>query len=101
MDLPKPGIESKSPALQGDSFSTELSGKPLPYILIYAIPSITSMYRNNEYFIEQNKTLGRFYDLGTSPAVQWLTLWLSVQGLQVLSLVRELRDHMLQNVTKN
>ena len=28
MDLPNPGIESGSPALQADSLPTELSGKP-------------------------------------------------------------------------
>ena len=28
MDLPDPGIELGSPALQADSLSTELSGKP-------------------------------------------------------------------------
>ena len=28
MDLPDPGIEPESPALQADSLPTELSGKP-------------------------------------------------------------------------
>ena len=31
MDLPKPGIEPGSPALQADSLPTELSGKPMGY----------------------------------------------------------------------
>ena len=30
MDLPDPGVEPGSPALQADSLSTELSGKPFP-----------------------------------------------------------------------
>ena len=93
-------MESGSPAFQADSLS-ELLGKALLYILRYAMPSVASMHRHNECFIEQNKTLGRFSDLETSSAVQWLTLWLSMQGLQVLSLVGELRAHMLQDVTKN
>ena len=29
-DLPDPGIEPGSPALQADSLATELSGKPFP-----------------------------------------------------------------------
>ena len=29
MDLPNPGIEPESPALQADSLPTELSGKPI------------------------------------------------------------------------
>ena len=33
MDLPGPGIELGSPALQADCLSTELSGKPNTYIL--------------------------------------------------------------------
>ena len=33
-DLPNPGIEPRSPALQVDSLPTELSGKPI-YIYIY------------------------------------------------------------------
>ena len=36
MDLPDPGIEPGSPALQADSLPTELSGKPELYeLLIY------------------------------------------------------------------
>ena len=37
----------------------------------------------------------------TSPAVQWLKLCLPVQGVQVQSLDRELRSHMLPGVAKD
>ena len=33
-DLPNPGIEPRSLTLQADSLPTELSGKPIPWILI-------------------------------------------------------------------
>ena len=33
--------------------------------------------------------------------VQWLRLHLPVQGVQVQSLVRELRSHLLQGVAKS
>ena len=33
-DVPNPGIELGSPALQADSLPTELSGKPLNYMLL-------------------------------------------------------------------
>ena len=33
-DLPDPGIESGSPALQADSLPTELQGKPLVELII-------------------------------------------------------------------
>ena len=41
----------------------------------------------NKYFIK-NKTIW------TSPAVQWLRLHLSMQGMWVQSLIRELGSHM-------
>ena len=37
MDLPNPGIEPGSPALQADSFPTELSGKHIPLSLNYLL----------------------------------------------------------------
>ena len=36
--------------------------------------------------------------IGAFPAVQWLRFRLPVQGVQVQSLVRELRSHMLSDV---
>ena len=33
--------------------------------------------------------------------VQWLRLYLPVQGVQVQSLVRELRSHLLQGVAES
>ena len=33
--------------------------------------------------------------------VQWLRLYLPEQGVQVLSLVRELRSHLLQGVAES
>ena len=41
-DLPDPGIEPGSPALQADSLLTELSGKPKYLFLEYRIPSLGS-----------------------------------------------------------
>ena len=38
-DLPDPGIEPRSPALQADSFPTELRGKLNTYTTIYKIAS--------------------------------------------------------------
>ena len=37
-DLPDPGIELGSPALQADSLLTELSGKPHYYMVFYETP---------------------------------------------------------------
>ena len=37
-DLPDPGIESQSPALQADAFSFEPPGKLLSHVRIFAIP---------------------------------------------------------------
>ena len=33
-DLPEPGIEPRSPALQADSLQTELSGKPIVLLIL-------------------------------------------------------------------
>ena len=38
--------------------------------------------------------------IGAFPAVQWLRFRLPVQGVQVQSLVRELRSHMLSDVVE-
>ena len=35
-ELPDPGIKPMSPALQADSFTTELPGKPLSYTCIHS-----------------------------------------------------------------
>ena len=35
MDLPNPGIKSKSPALQADSLPTELPGNPNRYLITF------------------------------------------------------------------
>ena len=43
-DLPDPGIEPGSPALQADSLATELSGKPLPSL---SLPQNNIKYQNN------------------------------------------------------
>ena len=45
MDLPNPGIEPESPALQADSLPTELSGKPEQYYTVLII--ITLQYSLN------------------------------------------------------
>ena len=34
-DLPNPGIEPKSPALQADALSSEPPGKPSPYLSLF------------------------------------------------------------------
>ena len=34
-DLPNPGVESRSPALQADSLRTELQGKPMLSLVIW------------------------------------------------------------------
>ena len=39
-------------------------------------------------------------NLGTSLEVQWLRICLPVQGIQVRSLVRDLRSHVLCQATK-
>ena len=44
-DLPDPGIEPGSPALQADSLATELSGKPLPFL---SLPQNNIKYQNNK-----------------------------------------------------
>ena len=36
-DLPNPGIEPGSPALQADSLPTELQGKPIYYVMLKCI----------------------------------------------------------------
>ena len=37
-DLPNPGIEPRSPALQADSLPTELSGKPVRVVVYWIKP---------------------------------------------------------------
>ena len=45
-------------------------------------------------FSGHNEIIRKTYCLGTSLAVQWLRLHLPMQGVQVGSLVGELRSHM-------
>ena len=42
----------------------------------------------------------KFTRLGTSLAVQWLGLWLPLQGAQVRSLAAEVRSHMWHSMAK-
>ena len=44
-DIPNPGIEPRSPALQADPVLTELQGKPNKLYIILIIYCVPSMYR--------------------------------------------------------
>ena len=50
-DLPNPGIEPGSPALQADSLPTELQGKPkhsiAPHIVLYGTEDLTHLPKNH------------------------------------------------------
>ena len=48
-NLPKPGIESRSPALQVDSLLAELSGEPYPSIYLYQIKFHYRLLQDTEY----------------------------------------------------
>ena len=76
-DLPDPGIEPQSPALQVDSLLSEPPGKP-------------------------NVQSGgvKKASRGSSLTIQWLRLRLPTQQVRVQSLVRELRSHMPQHPKK-
>ena len=58
-DLPNPGIESQSPALQADSLPSELPGKPytnnisnqLSWVLINSLPSHFKMHHMHSHLI--------------------------------------------------
>ena len=80
-DLPNPGIQSRTPvfpALAGIFFTTEPPGKPM-YVYMYVVWIYT---QNGILVIKKNE--------GISLMVQWLRLLHSMQGAQILSLVREL-----------
>ena len=51
-DLPNPGIEPRSPALQADSLPTELSGKPVRVVVYWIKPgnSITEERKRKWYW---------------------------------------------------
>ena len=50
-DLPNPGIEAGSPALQANSLLTELQGKPkhsiAPHIVLYGTEDLTQLPKNH------------------------------------------------------
>ena len=59
----------------------------------------TDLYTFHPVFL-QKVTSCKNYDTGNSLAVQWLRLLFLMQGVQVWSLVRELRSHMLYRKLK-
>ena len=73
-DLPNPGIEPRSPALQADSLLTELQGKPgdINYLITYFGPLLCP-YRKENQPISMMVTLHVWDTFGMSGP--WLTVY--------------------------
>ena len=79
-DLPNPGIEPRSPALQADSLPTELSGKPVRVVVYWIKPgnSITEERKrkwyweiSNFYYINLEKAMAPY-----SSTLAWKIPWM-------------------------
>ena len=65
-DLPHPGIKPRSPALQADSLTTEIWGKPSLHIIAY------TPIQNKKFFLKKNNMV-------------WNILLLQLSGRKVVS----------------
>ena len=84
-DLPEPGIELRSPALQADVLPSELLGNPTKTYRMWLKPHSGKSVTLKNFIVKKERGIPR--------QSQWSGLGAFTARVQVQTLVRELRSH--------